>query len=765
MTMRSRVRCAVTRGEKLVRMSRLTWVGFLLLTICAETPTKVSRSSTGPHPDSIRDEIRTESVQDMPKGAGWKPDEAPEVPLAVTHEKKQPPEVLGPVPDVPMKTQHDGEPRVNGGDEEAPVIEEAPSQEIPQEAQARVAPEAAPQAAPREAREAQAVPEAAQDGKEAQAASEVPKAPEVPEVQPVPEPAPEPETAAEPAKPAPEASTHTSQPPSEEAEAPQGLPGPRRTYPRQDAKSKRKRSVSQEQPSPENVTAPEAPIETFQPPKEKSPQELPESKRLSSRRGAKGKRKRESPEQPSQEDITASGPPPEAPRPREEAPQGLPEPKHTSRQNAKDKRTRESPEEKPSDVTAPEVTEAPTEASQPQEPQEAPEARRTSPRRGARGKRRRGSPEQLSPAGVAVPEAGEDAPEPEQPLEQQDYVDEAPIKSQEKRRGHPASARELDNDKEPEGEAVDSASQKQSKGRRGRKAKNREVPTTKKPSQPDVEDEAQPKETTEVRPQLPKENATRKRGRPGKKAAPESQGSREPEAVQVELAAPARGPDDRTGPAAEQPAAKRPTEPEPEQPEQPKEQQAPAEANKPTKRKPRSRGETVPVTVHRLANIATLGNFPDSDSEESADELATRQKTRHPNRRGVNQADVLNQICRETLDKTLTTLKNGITNETNPTRKAEWTRKKKAVEAFGAELEGRLFEMSEMLDSNFVLGVQVRRAKREMMEMRSRLYHVRREREAIAVQMDGVRRRYAEEESVRVVSHHDPTLTSYIFGN
>ncbi|OJJ83827.1 uncharacterized protein ASPGLDRAFT_127563, partial [Aspergillus glaucus CBS 516.65] len=74
----------------------------------------------------------------------------------------------------------------------------------------------------------------------------------------------------------------------------------------------------------------------------------------------------------------------------------------------------------------------------------------------------------------------------------------------------------------------------------------------------------------------------------------------------------------------------------------------------------------------------------------------------------------------------------------------------KAVEAFGSELEGRLFEMSEMLDSNFVLGVQLRRAKREMMDMRSRLYHVRREREAIAVRMDSVRRRHAEEESGRM---------------
>ncbi|EAU35465.1 predicted protein [Aspergillus terreus NIH2624] len=174
-----------------------------------------------------------------------------------------------------------------------------------------------------------------------------------------------------------------------------------------------------------------------------------------------------------------------------------------------------------------------------------------------------------------------------------------------------------------------------------------------------------------------------------------------------------------------------------------------------TTRKPRQpRGETVPVTVHRLVNVGSLTGAPQaedsSDGEESADELATTQSAKLPNRGGVNAADVLGQICRETLEKTLTTLKNGITNETNAARRAEWTRKKKAVEAFGTELEGRLFELSEMLDSNFVLGVKLKKAKREMMDMRSRLYQIRKEREAVALQMDAVRRKHSEEENTRM---------------
>lgn len=190
----------------------------------------------------------------------------------------------------------------------------------------------------------------------------------------------------------------------------------------------------------------------------------------------------------------------------------------------------------------------------------------------------------------------------------------------------------------------------------------------------------------------------------------------------------------------------------------PDEQPGTEDADAP-RRRPRSpRGETVPVTVHRLVNTSILGGTMsregsgDEEEEESADELSSRQKQKLPSRGGVNPADVLSQICRETLEKTLTTLKNGIANENNPTRRTEWTRKRKAVEAFGSELEGRLLDLSAMLDSNFGLGVQLKKAKREMMDLRSRLYHVRRERESVALQMDAVRAKHMEEENAKSVS-------------
>ncbi|KAL1884855.1 hypothetical protein Plec18167_001510 [Paecilomyces lecythidis] len=167
-----------------------------------------------------------------------------------------------------------------------------------------------------------------------------------------------------------------------------------------------------------------------------------------------------------------------------------------------------------------------------------------------------------------------------------------------------------------------------------------------------------------------------------------------------------------------------------------------------TARENKTRGETVPVTVHRLANVEALNAVP--DSEESADDAESTTKELS-GRSGVNPADVLSQICRETLDKTLTTLKNGIANESNQARRAEWTRKRKAVEAFGTELEGRLFEMSEMLDSNFSLSAQLKKAKRKMADMRSRLLHVRRQREDVALRMDEVRRKHTEDENSKMV--------------
>jgi hypothetical protein len=65
----------------------------------------------------------------------------------------------------------------------------------------------------------------------------------------------------------------------------------------------------------------------------------------------------------------------------------------------------------------------------------------------------------------------------------------------------------------------------------------------------------------------------------------------------------------------------------------------------------------------------------------------------HSNRTGVNAVDVLSQICRELITGSVEKLQQGAEQEDDGARLREWNRKRKAVEAFGEELEERLFEM------------------------------------------------------------------------
>jgi hypothetical protein len=170
----------------------------------------------------------------------------------------------------------------------------------------------------------------------------------------------------------------------------------------------------------------------------------------------------------------------------------------------------------------------------------------------------------------------------------------------------------------------------------------------------------------------------------------------------------------------------------------------------------RRTGGTVSITVHRLTNTRALDPHADSSSDherDSADELQLEVTGKQfPSRTGVNAADVLSQICKEILDKHVTALDSNIANDTaNQSKRSEYARQRKAVEAYGTQLEGRLFELSELLDSNFTLGVQLKKAKREAAEIRNRLLAVRQQRHEITLQMDAVRRKHGEEENAKMV--------------
>ena len=103
-------------------------------------------------------------------------------------------------------------------------------------------------------------------------------------------------------------------------------------------------------------------------------------------------------------------------------------------------------------------------------------------------------------------------------------------------------------------------------------------------------------------------------------------------------------------------------------------------------RKSRAHNESIPITVHRLSHVGALV-YEDDDQDILAGPAPFPKKT------GVNAIDVLSQICREMIAKSIDTLQRGAQNEGQEGRKAEWKRKRKAVEMFGDELDGRLFQM------------------------------------------------------------------------
>ncbi|KAJ5947799.1 hypothetical protein N7466_000814 [Penicillium verhagenii] len=313
---------------------------------------------------------------------------------------------------------------------------------------------------------------------------------------------------------------------------------------------------------------------------------------------------------------------------------------------------------------------------------------------------------------------------------------------------------------DPEHEDEPEQSESRSKSRRGRPGKKAKLASEPEPptSEQQLEIESEPRVDPEHEdePEQSESRSKSRRGRLGKKtklaAEPESINPEEQVRTETE---PRPEPEQEVESATSNARRKRPKKGRMEADSESTHREEAGTETVQERRKPKEpRGETVPVTVHRLFNPSALGAMYASsgsgdEDEDSADELSARQKTKLPNRGGVNHADVLSQICRETLEKTLAALNNGIENETNTQRRAEWTRKRKSVQVFGSELDGRLLDLSEMLDSNFVLGVQLKKTKREMMDMRAHLYKVRRERESIALQMDAVRAKHMEEEKAK----------------
>ncbi|KAI9797084.1 MAG: hypothetical protein M1835_002072 [Candelina submexicana] len=160
--------------------------------------------------------------------------------------------------------------------------------------------------------------------------------------------------------------------------------------------------------------------------------------------------------------------------------------------------------------------------------------------------------------------------------------------------------------------------------------------------------------------------------------------------------------------------------------------------------------DTVPITVHRLSQPQALNNASGRDSTASAPTIIRRS--------GVNPIDVLAQICKELIAHSAETLQRGNEAASTEMRRGEAARKRKAVEAFGVELEQRLFEMTETLDNNYALSMRLKQANKEKIALREEFLRIRDERQKVALKMDEIRRVHGQEAKTAQVHSFFPAL-------
>lgn len=165
----------------------------------------------------------------------------------------------------------------------------------------------------------------------------------------------------------------------------------------------------------------------------------------------------------------------------------------------------------------------------------------------------------------------------------------------------------------------------------------------------------------------------------------------------------------------------------------------------------RGRAESsYPFVVHRLTNTEALPTI----TEEFEAEMDDSDDINHTHEifpdRPPNAVDVLAQICRETIETAISKIEAGIDSRSS---RADAKRKRSALEAFGAQLDGKLFDMSAALENRMTLEARYRKSKRAKGELQARWTEVRRQRQELALKTDAIRRKYWRSEAVGKERH------------
>jgi hypothetical protein len=196
--------------------------------------------------------------------------------------------------------------------------------------------------------------------------------------------------------------------------------------------------------------------------------------------------------------------------------------------------------------------------------------------------------------------------------------------------------------------------------------------------------------------------------------------------------------DEELTPEPPTPAATKKARPTARQPEL-------APSRKPKSKEPKTgtKKSRFPIITHRLVNLQALPTIAEEDDSRRSHDSDDEPNPGPADKSVPRAVDVLAQICRETVETAIERLDQG-----NGPR-AQRQRKRDALEAFGEDLDSRLFDISVAVEDRVDLEAKVRKAKREKTDLQARWIELRRERERVALKCDRLRREHWEYEHAR----------------